>query len=358
MKLVKEDKNGAYLGATSQFLQKFVLKENNKNFEVYDSNDGNSQFIAVKNSRLPNDSHLDKGVYGINYHRARPDFETAKEYYAELATGHVSLQKLNRLALAATTKDEYVKKSAVWEKFYSYVWDKAPQNVWVTPHSGNVTRKADDVFPFPTRELDAFVAGVAARCAFNDLPAQKRTMMSIHSHNWHGAVLDLGDFGINDEKKLKAVAVKVEKKYSDEVQTIAEGCRRDFAKKVMAWLEIVQRFRGTLNPEELRSKYGIERHVVFYTITGLKLYGIEITSFTLKEFRDAINSLHGTKMRVVSCNHLFTGQNVSRQLKIAEKIKQGKMDNALQVECLKYYLEKKPELMADILLDIKHGLFE
>ena len=254
-KLVKEDKSGAYLGVTPEFLKKFVLKESNPNFEVCDSRDGNNRFVAAKNPRLPDDDNLTIGRYGINFHRAKPDFETARAYNNELKTARISQRELTSLAFAAATKEEYDNKSAVWDKFYTYVWDETPQNLWITPHSGNINRKPDKLFPFPKLELDAYVAGVAARCAYNDTkPALKRTMISIHSHNWYSAVVDLGGFGINDYKKLETIAARIEEKYAEKVQSAAEACRQDFVARIMPWLEIIHNAPGYAEPKENAGK--------------------------------------------------------------------------------------------------------
>jgi hypothetical protein len=356
-KLVKENKNGAYLGMTPEFLRKFVLKESNPNFEVYDLPEGNNRFIPVKSPRLPDDNDFTVGRYGINFHRAKPDFETAKAYDNKLKTKRISQQELTSLAFAASTKEEYNNKSVAWDKFYTYVWGETPQNLWITPHSGNINRKPDILFPFPKLELDAYVAGVAARCAYNDTnPSTKRTMMSIHSHNWYSAVVDLGGFGINTDTKLETIAARIEEKYAEKVQPAAEACRRNFAARIMPWLEIIQNHRGTLNPKKMPEEDGIARSVVFYAATGLKLYHKELTRFTLKEFQDALNSLKGTRARVASCQHLFSGQKISQQLEIASQIQRGRLDAALQIECMKFYLKKTPELVADIILDIKHEL--
>ena len=359
MDLIREDQNGAYLGVTPGFLKKFVLRESNTNFEVMDSRDGNNRFIAVKCPRLPDDNDLTVGLYGINFHRAKPDFATAKTYHDELSANRVSHRALNSLSFAAATKEEYDSKSAVWERFYNYVWGKTPQNLWITPHSGNINRKPDNIFPFPKLEMDAYVAGVAARCAKGDTgPTLKRTMISIHSHNWYSAVVDLGDFGINDVKKLEAIAMTLEEKFSEKVQSAAEACRQNFATRIIPWFEFIQRARGTLNLKEIPKEDGIDWSVVYYAMTGLKLYQKEITSFKFKEFQDAINSLKGIPVRVASCNHLFSGQQVAKQLALSTQIQQGRMDAALQIECMKFYLKKMPELVTDIIIDIKRALVQ
>jgi hypothetical protein len=358
MKLVNEDENGAYLGVRAEFLKKFVLKENNPNFEVYDAKNGNNRFIVVKASRLPDDEDLSAGRYGINFHRAKPDFKDARLYHAELTTARISRQSLNGLAFAAETREQYDSKSAAWDSFYTYIWGQTPQNIWVTPHSGNINRAPDNIFPYPKLEMDAYAASTAAWCAMHDtLPALKRTMISIHSHNWYSAVVDLGDFGINDGKKMENTAAVIEEKYADKVQPAMEACRRDFTIQVMPWLEHVLQTIGTLNPQEMPPEYGIERSVVYYAATGLKLYNKEITRFTLAEFQEAIESLKDARIRVASHNHLFSGQQISRQLQLADQVQRGRMNGAVQIECMKFYLKHAPALVAEIILDIKQEMF-
>jgi hypothetical protein len=308
---------------------------------------------------LPDDEDLAAGRYGINFHRAKPDYETARSFYKELNKVAVNQEALNSLAFAAANREEYDKKSAAWDKFYSFIWDEKPQNLWVTPHSGGIHRKPDRTFPYPKLEMDAGVAGVAARCAIkDDSPAIKRTMMSIHSLNWYSALVDMGSFGINDEKKLKAIAARVDDKFGDRAQVAAEGCRRDFAARLMPWLEHILRIKGTLDLNELAPRLGTEWCVVLFASLGLKLYGREIKLFTLDEFKEKIESLKDERIRVASCNHIYSGEQIGKQLALKEQMHLGRMGAAVQLECMKFYLKKMPELMAEIILDIKRALLE
>lgn len=357
VKLVKVDKYGAYVGVGKDFLKEFLLIEKNANFEVYDSKDHQNRFIAAKSSRLPDDDDNTNGRLGINFHRAKPSREDAKMYHDAISQKIISKQTLGKFAFAATTPEEYEAKSAIWDKFYTYVWDDKPQTLWVTPHSGNVNRKPDINFPYPKLELDSHVVSATARCAYRGSgETTKRIMMSIHSHNWFSAVTDMGGFGINDIEKLKSIAAKMEHKYTEKVQPLAEACRRDFSHRVLNWLEHIVKVRGTLHPAKLPPD-GIEQDVIKNTVTGLKLYQKEIKLFTLEEFKEVINSLKNTKIQVVSCNHLFSGQIIGRQMEIAAKIQQGLLHGALQIEFMKFYLKHAPDLVADIILDVKHELF-
>jgi hypothetical protein len=357
MKLVIEDEYGAYLGVTQAFLKEFVQKERNPNFEVFDSRDGQRRFIAVKSSRLPDDEESSSGRYGINFHRAKPGLHEAIRYHTELSQALITREALNGIAFAAANKDEYDNKSAVWDKFYAFIWGETPQTIWVSPHSGNVNRTPDDIFPYPKMEMDSYAAGLAAQCAYYDTADTfKRTMISIHSHNWLSAILDLGGFGICDEKKLENINTKIEKQYTEKMQALAEECRQDFLLKAGRWLEHIINTRGTLDPQKLPPEFGIERSVIYFVATGLKLYKKEIKHFTIEEFREVIQSLSNTKIQVVSCNYLFSGQQIGAQLELSSKINRGLLRCALQIECMKHYLNKAPELVSDIILDVKNAL--
>src|SRR4030042_493917 len=359
MKLVDEDEHGAYIGVRAEFLQKFVLKESNSNFEVYDSRDNQSRFIAVKSSRIPDDEDFAAGRFGIDFNRAKPTLQEALKYRAVLPRALESLEWINNMAFAAANREEYDRKSSTWESFYSYIWGATPQTVWVTPHSGNVNRLPDDILPYPKRQIDSFTGGVAALCAFNRRnKASKRVMIAIHSPNFLLTVFDIGDFGVVNEKKLADAAKKIEMKYHERVQILADEIKQAFFLEATRWLEYICNTRGTLNPEELNHISTADRRRVEQIAKGLKLYGQETGEFKREEFDRALHSLNKMEVPVISCNYLFPSRHVSKLLKVSENIGQGLLHSALNIECSKRYLAKEPELVTDIILDIKNELFD
>jgi len=359
MKLVHENEHGAYLGVNAEFLKEFMPKESNPNFDVFDSWDNYQRFIAVKSSRLPDDQDLTSGRYGIDFNRAKPELQEALQYGDELPYALESTRWLANMAFAASTREEYDRKSSAWENFYSYIWDLTPKTVWVTPHSGSITRIPDNILPHPKDEMDSFTAGVAALCAFNDKnKATKRVMISIHGFGYLAAILDLGGFGIMDEEKLAAVAKKIEIKYHERAQNLADEYKQDFFLRATRGLEYIKNKRGTLNPEELDFTSTAAGHRVGLIVKGLKLYGQEIKGFTLEEFKEAINSVNKMEVPVVSSNYLFPAMRVGKLLGLAEKIGDGLLDSALQIECSRLYLAKEPDLITNMVLDIKNELFD
>jgi hypothetical protein len=358
MKLVNEDKDGAYSGVTKEFLKNFRLKESNPNFDVYDSKDSNNRVIFTWCSRLPDDNDLNAGRYGINFHRAKPDYDEAVSYKDGLTQASDNRHVLNDMAFVASNRNEYDKKAAAWDLFYSFIWGKEPLTIFVTPHSGKIKRPPDDLFPWPTLEMDAYVSGAAAACALKNSASRQRTMMSIHSYNWLGAALDVGGFGIIDKSRLDNAAQKIEAKFHDKIQFLAGECINRFSFVALRWLNHILDTKKTLNPEKLINKSAVDRVAVNNIIKSLNLYGRKIEEFTLAEFEASIKSLKDTALQVISCNYIYSGEHVGELIKIKDKIDGGLMDSAVQIECSKLCLEKAPELISDIILDIKRELFE
>jgi hypothetical protein len=355
LKLVYEDEYGGYLGVRKEFLKEFVLQENNPNFEVYNSRDKQRRFVAVKSSRVPDDEDLTAGKFGIDFNRAKPTLQEALRYKATLPQDY---QILGDIAFAAASEEEYTEKSAIWDSFYSYIWGETPKTVWVAPHSGSVNRLPDDIIPFPKLWTDTSTAGVAALCAYRDKGrVSKRIMVYVHATGLMGAVINPGDFGILDNNKMDAAAVKIEKKYHKKVQVLAEAFKQDYCLKSLNILEHINKRRGTLNPDELKLVSKDDYFAVTQHEKALKLHGQKINEFTIYEFREAFHHLGKIEIPVISNNYPYSARHVGELLKMREKISQGLMDSALSVECAKLYAARNPVLVADIILDIKHALF-
>jgi hypothetical protein len=359
VKLVYEDEHGAYLGVNAEFLKEFVLEESNPNFEVFDSRDNQRRFIVVKSSRIPDDQDLMEGRYGIDFNRAKPELKEALQYGAELPHALENRKWLLNMAFAALTKEEYERKSSAWENFYSYIWGLTPKTLWVAPHSGSITRIPDDTLPYPKDEMDSFTAGVAALCAFNDRnKASKRVMISIHGFGYLAAILDLGGFDMIGEEKLAAVAEKMEMKYHRRAQILADEYKQDFLFRATRGLEHIKNKKGTLDPKELNLTSTTAGHRVEFIVKGLRLYGQEIREFTLEEFKETINNINKMEVPVISINYLFPARLVSKLLRLSEKIGQGLLHSALNIECSRLYLAREPELITNMILDIKNELFD
>jgi hypothetical protein len=90
----------------------------------------------------------------------------------------------------------------------------------------------------------------------------------------------------------------------------------------------------------------------------LELYGQKITEYSLESFSRALENLNETEVPVILNNFIYPARKVSRLIKLHDNIKEGYMSSALSVEGARIYMAKDPELVADILLDVKRELFE
>ena len=62
-------------------------------------------------------------------------------------------------------------------------------------------------------------------------------------------------------------------------------------------------------------------------------------------------------MPVILNNFIYPGRNIGRLLKLSDKISEGLLHSALQVEGARIYMARDPELVSNIILDVKKALF-
>ena len=233
-----------------------------------------------------------------------------------------------------------------------------PKTVWFTPHSGRVARVPDDILPYPEQVMDAFAAGVAASCAFNDRnKASKRFMISIHSSSFLGTILELGGFGILDDEKLAAVAKKIDKKYHERAQILADEHKNSFFHNAIRWLEHIENKSWTLNPQELNRTSTADRQRVVLILRELRLYGKEIKEFTLEKLREAMESLNKSEVPVISSNYIYPASNAGKNLRLSEKIAMAYCIQRSILNARKCIWPGSLNLMASIILDVKNELF-
>jgi hypothetical protein len=355
LKLVYEDESGAYSGVRPDFLKKFTPVAINPNFEVYDSLDGSNRFIASKCSRVPYDDDLTIGRFGIDLFRAKPTLTEALEYGAMLPQSY----RWNlTIAFAAQNEKEYSKKAAVWDSYNSFIWGNQPQTVWVAPHSGKFNRPPDEIVFNPKMWLDNFTAGVTALCAYKDnRKPKKRNVVYVHRTTSLGAVLNLGGLSILDEAKINTAAEKAERKYHKKVQYLADEFKDDFRQMISRLFKHLLDRRGTLNPDQLRNALDGHSVTMMLMARGLKSYGQEIKEFTPEEFEKALVNLGKIDMQVAN-TRLALMIKTGLTLKLPEKIQQGLLSSAVGIECAGTYLDRDPELVAEIILDVKKELFD
>lgn len=355
MRLVNEDEFGAYLGILPDSLRYFTPREINLNFEVYDTRDNHNRYIAALCSRIPYDEDRLFSKFGIDFNRALPDLDEALEYGALLPAGY---KWLGEIAFAAHKETEYELKAEIWDRFYSFVYGREPQTVWVAPHSGSVNIKPDANLHTPKNWIDTRTAGAAAMCAVADKtkPAARNAVF-IHTTAILSAVLNLGDMGVMDEARLDAVAAKVEKKFHTRVQEQASGYKETFINMTLKAFNHIYNRRGTLDPAELERISHDDFFGVSQVIRGLKMYGQEITEYTFEGFKQALESLGRIDLKAVDTS-MFPMVKAGEYLKLSGNMEKGLISSVFSSECSRFYLFYDPELIAEMLLTVKHELWD
>lgn len=370
--LVRENEYGAYLGVTPKLSSIFRCLEENPNFDVCDQ--GSVRLIVAKCSRIADDENPQAGRYGIDFHRAKPVFDgksgltyqkagktlpvNARSYAEELPDSLKNTAFTGNIAFAAKTEGEYRRKAQAYEGFYHHIFTPEPRTIYVAPHSGNISREPDDVQPNPRFNIDSWTAGAAALCALKDEGKPGRNMVSIHGNGYMGAIMDVGDFGILDSRRLRYAVDKVGRRYHQKVRPLSEELKWGLLDRCMKKIEHIQQTRGTLNPRELQFLSTVDKSSVDNITRCLRQYGQKIEDYTLDEFERAMSEfLKGDQVKGLAINQIFSGRKTGRLLRLHRMMESGLLDGAIQIECSEPYLEKEPELMADIIVDIRRELF-
>jgi hypothetical protein len=182
-------------------------------------------------------------------------------------------------------------------------------------------------------------------------------MIAVHSTGHLGGVVNLGDFGILDEDAMKSAAAHMEAKVHARAQAQAETFKGEFRATAMKVLTEIQQKRGTLDPEILGRVSYDDYLTIRYYEKGLALYRQKVAAYNLPGFQDALQSVAGIPVPVVTVNYFYTGRNVGRLLGFSEKISGSRLGSALIVDCSRTFSAKDPELVSEIIMEVKNELF-
>ncbi len=264
--MVQENTVGAYLSPSSQLRAATRQVVETPNFDVFDSR--HQRLLLGKCSRLPDDEDPGAGRYGIDFHRALPPFQDSSVitcdwgegpipvnayYYARYLPRTLRFREFTaNLAFAAATLADYQAKLLVYESFYQHLYQAPQATVIAAPHSGVVHRAPDKYHPFPQAETDAWTARVAVHCLEDDAPANdKRLLISLHSTDYFGALLDLGDFGLPQNRVLPGITARLNERFSRQLAALLPAYRDYLVPYTLARLRWMAERWGTLEPEAL-----------------------------------------------------------------------------------------------------------
>ncbi len=349
---------GAYIDVTPMFLRLVTPIYQSPNFDVFDKN--GVRIILAACSRFPDDEDHNAKVYGLNFNRRAPKLQEALDFQKKLLEKDVKAanQYLKSIAFAAQSEEEYAIKKELYNKFLSYQFGEEPMIVYAAPHAGNITRKPDTIVPDPADEIDRWTAGTTAICGVNEKrKPSKREVHSIHTSNdqfkSYPAIIDLGTYGLMDERQLELIR-KISEDLSKRHKERIDRYLKEYIERVYEATEkkLKEIFfaRGTLDPKEFVSKRDI------FNVEGvskrLKDYDIDLVDHSILNYMDAVNRvLKKSEQRIIP-NHVFPGKKVGKDLGMPYLVEQGKLGLALQYECSRFYMEQDPELVSDMVLDI------
>ena len=157
---------------------------------------------------------------------------------------------------------------------------------------------------------------------------------------------------------MDAAAAKIIPKYQERVQKYAGEFKQDYSVKTLKFLNRIVKARGTLDPFELEGVFRDASFVIGIYARCLELYGQKISEYSLEGFSRALENLDEAEVPVILNNFIYPGRNAGRLIKLSDRIREGEMHSAVQVEGARLYMARDPDLVADILLDVKKELFD
>jgi len=369
--MVRESKHGAYLGLGPGLLNAATLVATDPHFDVLDR--GEQRLILAKCSRLPDDQDLAAGRYGIDFHRALPPFQATSGYTCDWGEGPVAVNAYNyarylprslrfreftaNLAFAAPNRSEFQAKCRVYRNFYNYQYNSPAPIVIATPHSGQVHRPPDDYQPFPYSEIDAWTARVALACAQMLSPGRKRIIISLHSTDYFGSLLDIGDFGLHQNNCLPWLVTLLQKRFAAALDAIRPAYCQYILPYTQARLKWINEHWGTIDPSRLASKSTAARFEIHSLIKVLGTCLDPTQTFNRDTLWHAMEQYCRTATTpLITLNGIFSGRKTAGLLNLAANLRENLIDTAVQVECSRFLAQYYPELAAAIITALIAGL--
>lgn len=362
-KMIRESKSGAYLGPASTTGASCQVAFD-PNFDVFER-DG-KRLILGKCSRLPDDENVSQGRYGIDFHRALPPFRGPSGLTCNWGDGDIEVNAYNyarylprtlrfreftaNLAFAAREPEEYQAKRRAYHNFYEYLYNSPCQVVIATPHSGQVYRPPDIYHPFPQSEIDAWTARVGIRCLAPEPLPSKRILISLHSTDYFGSIMDIGDFGLPQNEGLSEVIEELRHRFGGAIETLMPAYRSHLVPYTLARVEWFEEKFGTLDPRRLArisTAAGFEMRSIKKVLDGSGFQGETHTAAGLRQGLESFWDL--PPQELITLNGIFSGRKTARLLNLADNLGRAGIHNAVQIECSRFLAQHHPDLAADII---------
>lgn len=368
--LIHESPDGAYAGPQPEFLDIARSICRNPHFDVFDW--AGQRLLLAKCSRLADDENPSQGCYGIDFHRALPSFRGDSEGYCNMGSGPVAVNAYNyarylpktlkfreftaNLAFAAETAAAYAAKRRIYRRFYALMRGEDHPLVIAVPHCGQVNRPPDDFHPFPGSEIDAWTPRVAVACARRRPRCEKRLLVSLHSTDYFGTLMDIGDFGLRTNRLLTRIVESLNREFAEQIAALIPAYRTHSLPYTLHRLEWLADFYGTLDPSRLyprSSAAGFEVKQLLRVLARCT----PPSGFSLPELRQGLeNFLQQPAPKLITVNGVFSGRKTARLIGLAGFLHSAGIDNAVQVECSRFLAHLYPNLAADLLTSLVQKL--
>lgn len=369
--MVQENATGAYLGPGSRLGARARQVVDTPNFDVFDA--PGRRVLLGKCSRLPDDEDPAQGRYGIDFHRALPPFQEASGFTCDWGDGPIPVNAFSyarylpktlkfreftaNLAFAARSLTEYQAKCRVYEDFYHHLYQNHCATVIAVPHSGEVRRPPDSYHPFPQSETDAWTQRVAVRYLDQAPAAGPRLLISLHSTDYFGAFLDLGDFGLPQNHGLSATIAKLNRRFAPDLLALLPAYREYLLPYTLARLRYMEKRWGTLEPEPLKTISTAVRFEVLSLTRVLEEWLPPTRSVTLDWLTQGLEAFFASPPReLITLNHVFSGRKTAKLLQLQENLARAGFHTGVQVECSRFLAQHHPELAAAMLCALEKEL--
>jgi hypothetical protein len=369
--MVQESAAGAYLGPGSQLGARARQVVNSPNFDVFDA--PGRRVLLGKCSRLPDDEDPARGRYGIDFHRALPPFQEDSGFTCDWGDGPIPVNAYTyarylpkslkfreftaNLAFAARTVAEYQAKRRVYESFYHHLYQNRCATVIASPHSGEVRRPPDSYHPYPQSEIDAWTHRVAVRYLDQAPVEGRRLLISLHSTDYFGAFLDLGDFGLPQNRGLSRSTARLNRQLSPDLLALLPAYREHLLPYTLARLQYMEKRWGTLEPEALKTISTAVRFEVLSLMRVLEKWLPPARSVTLDWLTQGLEAFFASPPGdLITLNYIFSGRKTAGLLNLGENLRRAGFHTAVQVECSRFLARHHPELAAAILSSLEKEL--
>lgn len=369
--MVQENATGAYLGPGSRLRTLARQVVDSPNFDVFDA--PGRRLLLGKCSRLPDDEDPAAGRYGIDFHRALPPYQEASGLTCDWGEGPILVNALSyahylpkslkfreftaTLAFAARNSAEYQAKSRVYQDFYHHLYQNNCATVIAAPHSGEVRRPPDSYHPFPQSETDAWTPRVALRYLDEAPRTGTRLLISLHSTDYFGTLLDLGDFGLPQNRGLAAVIRRLNRRFAQELLALLPAYREHLLPYTLARLRYMEKRWGTLEPEALKTISTAVRFEVLSLLRVLELWLPPARSVTPDWLAQGLEAFFAAPPEeLITLNHIFSGRKTARLLNLQENLARAGFHTGVQVECSRFLAQYHPELAAAMLATLEKEL--